>query len=527
VKSRSVLLISSGICQALIFIQGGIAATAPFLSQINVSLPTSFQDDAAGRLLVFAKPVTPNESTPSDEVDSSESHPASVAVAGTDVATFGAGRSVSIDLDRVAAPMPFSALPPGDYRVQAVLDRDGDYGRFGRGAGDIVSNVMTIHLPLDKSMTIGLDHVLPTTDLWDFPNVPPETRARRAAAHPFLTDVKIPSPLLTQFWGRPVSLVAWVLVPPRYVSSGKLTWPVIYMSGTFSANHERDLDVAVLIAQLNQAEAIPPMIWVFLNCAEATGATEFADGVNNGPWGQALTAELIPVLEKRFRMDARPTGRLLMGHSSGGWASLWLQVNYPDLFGGAWATAPDPSDFQDFVGVDLYAPHANVYIDEGGALRPLVRAHGQVTATIKDFVGLEEVLGHIGGTFQSFDWVFSPRGPDGRPLPMFDRITGAVDPSVVTYWRNHYDIAHLIASLPTAGKRKIDGKLRVIVGDADTFYLDGSAHRLQAVTENAGVKAEFRFLPGKTHNDLYLTDGDPLALLKDIARVMFAVARPK
>ena len=80
---------------------------------------------------------------------------------------------------------------------------------------------------------------------------------------------------------------------------------------------------------------------------------EFADSVNNGPWGLALVTEVIPALEARYRMDARPSGRFLTGHSSGGWFALWAIVRYPALFGGSWPTSPDPVDFRNFLGVDL------------------------------------------------------------------------------------------------------------------------------------------------------------------------------
>ena len=126
----------------------------------------------------------------------------------------------------------------------------------------------------------------------------------------------------------------------------------------------------------------------------------------------------------------------------------------------------------------------------------------------------------------SFDWVFSPKGPDGRPMQMFDRRTGAVDPAVAAYWRDNYDIAYrLQRDWPTIGK-DLDGKIHVIVGTADTFHLDGAAHKLQAVLQGLGAKADVRFLPGKTHMDLYESNGDPQALTVEIAKEMYAVARP-
>ncbi len=145
-------------------------------------------------------------------------------------------------------------------------------------------------------------------------------------------------------------------------------------------------------------------------------------------------------------MDARPSARFLTGHSArAAGRRLWLQVRYPKMFGGTWPTSPDPSDFHDFTNIDLYAPGANAYHDAHGKPIPLVRDHGKLIATLEQFAQLERVLGPYGGQFASFDWVFSPKGPDGRPLPLFDRATGDVDPEVAAYWRDHYDIAHRIA----------------------------------------------------------------------------------
>ena len=134
---------------------------------------------------------------------------------------------------------------------------------------------------------------------------------------------------------------------------------------------------------------MPPMIWVFLDHSSATGTHEFADSVNNGPWGKALTRELIPRLEKSYRMDGRASGRFLTGHSSGGWSTLWLQTRYPKLFGGTWSTSPDSSDFHDFTGVDLYAAGANMYRKADDSPYPLVRDKGQVKGTMEQFAGLE------------------------------------------------------------------------------------------------------------------------------------------
>src|SRR5262249_54866947 len=140
----------------------------------------------------------------------------------------------------------------------------------------------------------------------------------------------------------------------------------------------------------------------------------------------------------RFRGLGAPTARFVTGHSSGGWSSLWLQVTYPDFFGGVWSTAPDPVDFRDFQKVNIYQPGVNIFTDEAGNRRPLARVRGAPGLYYQPFCDMEVVMGH-GGQFGSFEAVFGPRGPDGRPVPLWDRTTGAVDPAVARSWER-YDI---------------------------------------------------------------------------------------
>ena len=201
-------------------------------------------------------------------------------------------------------------------------------------------------------------------------------------------------------------------------------------------------------------------------------------------------------------------------------------MRYPKLFGGTWSTAPDSSDFRDFSGIDLYAADANVYRKPDGSAWPLMRDKGQVVASFEQFARLEEIVGPVGGQLASFEWVFTPRGADGRPMPMFDRGSGQVDAMVIDYWWTHYDIAERIRRDWPRLKPDLDGKLHVYVGTADTFYLDGGARKLKETLDAVGARADLRFVPDRTHFDLYVQGDDRRALLKDIAWQMYALARP-
>ena len=182
-------------------------------------------------------------------------------------------------------------------------------------------------------------------------------------------------------------------------------------------------------------------VLVYMDGSFATGDHEFADSVNNGPWGRALIEEFIPYLERTFRLVARPAARFLTGHSSGGWASLWLQVTYPDFFGGTWSTVARPRGFPQLLRHQRDARfRATTPIAPPPARRATwFAAGGKDVASWEQFARQEEVLGEYGGQIASFEWVFSPRGEDGRPMRLFNRVTGVLDQDVLRAWQR-YDI---------------------------------------------------------------------------------------
>lgn len=503
----------------------------------HVQLGAASTQPTSGRLLLFAieaktaeaeaKAASDGKSSVVDEVDANPFRATETSVAAREVSRWMPEQSIDIDVDRLAFPAGWSQLPAGDYYVQAVLDVDHSYNYIGRGVGDLVSEVVKIHLPSASIPTLTLVKALPPSDPWMAPpSAPAFVRESMAAARQHATLVDFTSPSLSAFWGRPIHMRGWVLTPPGYDAKADKRYPVVYYTQGFGGNNDRVLGSLSNVDAAMAKGEMPPMIWVFLDESNPTGTHEFADSVNNGPWGHALTEELIPQLESQYRMDGRPNGRFLNGHSSGGWATLWLQTRYPKVFGGTWSTSPDPSDFHDFTGIDLYAPNANAYHRPDGSAYPLVRDHAKVLGTFEQFAKLERVLGSYGGQLASFDWVFSPRGKDGQPEPMFNRDTGAIDPAVVAYWRDHYDIAYRLQQQWPKLKADLDGKIHLYVGTADTFYLDGAAHKLQTVLDGLHAKSEFHFLPGRTHFDLYVQGKDRHGLLKQISWEMYAIARP-
>lgn len=474
----------------------------------------------SGRLLVFIA-----KGSGAKEVSIDEFHPDATWVAAREVHDLAPGAAVEIDTDAIAYPEPFSNLAPGDYQVQAVLDVDHTYNYSGLTAADFISPVLTL-----KDWTPGEGSepqlALSTTAAAPSPRYKLTAADLQAATHLRLAARQ--SPVLSRFWGRPTFIRAWVVLPPDYDKHPSRHYPTVYWTHGFGGTLASSCRfMGTQVYERMAAGKMPPMIWVMLDEHLPTGTHEFADSVNDGPWGTALTQEYIPWLESRYRMLDHARDRFLQGHSSGGWATLQLQVNYPRVFGGTWSTSPDPSDFHDFTGVNLYAPHANVYHRPDGTPYPLVRMNGKVIASFEQFARLEQVLGPYGGQMASFDWVFSPRGAGGPPEPMFDRTTGEVDPRVLAYWSAHYDLAQIVKTTWAQQGPYLQGKIHVYVGTADTFYLNGAASKFDAVLEGLGADAHFTFRKDRSHFDLYADNGDRYALIDTIAAQMYLTAHPR
>jgi S-formylglutathione hydrolase FrmB len=434
----------------------------------------------------------------------------SVWIAARNIATTRPLEKIDLDPDQIAFPTPFSKAPAGDYWIMAMLDHDRDASYRFLTPGDLVMKpvkVTALRPAMAGTLRLTLNQKVPDRRV---PQIPEGVDA-----------LDFVSPSLTSFWGREVHMRGWIVLPPSYSKSSD-RFPVVYYTHGFGARLDSLVRVAAQIKDKTADQKYPEMIWVVLDESLPSGTHEFADSVNNGPWGKALTEELIPYLESHYRMDARPSGRFLTGHSSGGWATMWLQVRYPTIFGGTWSTSPDPTDFHSFTGPDLASsPPQNFYRDPAGHPWPLVRVEGENVESVEQYAKQETVIGPVGGQMASFEFVFSPRCPDGRPCPLFDRVTGDVDPTVAKYWEDHYDIAHLVQNRWSEIGPDLKGKIHLIVGTWDTFHLDESAHKLQAVLDRLGADAHFTFIPERDHFNLY--EG---GLDEQIAREMYQVARP-
>jgi S-formylglutathione hydrolase FrmB len=398
-----------------------------------------------------------------------------------DVKNWKPGQPLVLDGTATAYPAPLANLKPGKYHVCAVMDRDLGGTDFLSSPGNVHSKAVQYELDPKTSGTVELklDQV---------------AQARAFKETDTVKLVELESKLLTKFHDRPMKMRAGVVLPPSFAKEPDRKYPVVYEIPGFGGNHFAAFGAA---GRKAWDVAGTEMIWVVLDANCRLGHHTFADSANNGPVGSALVEELIPVLEKLYRGSGV---RFVTGHSSGGWSSLWLQVAYPDTFAGCWSTAPDPVDFRDFQLIDIYAKGANVFTGADGQTRPLARINGKPTLFFRPFSDMEEYMGR-GGQLGSFEAVFSPRGPDGKPLRLWDRATGTVDPQVARAWEK-YDIRLVLArNWPVLGP-KLAGKLHVYTGTEDTFYLDGPARLLGEALADLKSDAVVELVPKKHHGNL-------------------------
>jgi hypothetical protein len=442
-------------------------------------------------------------------------------VFGIDVEGLAPGQEAVIDEKALGYPLESLRLvKPGRYRIQALLHK---YETFHRGDGH------TVKLPMDRgegqhwnrapgnlyntpreitiepgpggaseTIAVELDKVIPPI---------PEPATTKYIKHE-----KIQSERLTKFWGRPMHLGAHVLLPEGFDEHPEARYPLVIFHGhfpqTFGGFREEPPDPNLkpdyserfhlsgynrMVQELSHqfykewtGPNYPRMVIIEIQHANPYYDDSYAvNSENLGPYGDAITYELIPYIEKKYRCLGTGWARFLYGGSTGGWEALAAQVFYPDEYNGCFAACPDPIDFRAYTVVNIYEDK-NAYYDEGPwhkVARPGMRNYlGHISSTVEDLNRFELVLGTKSRSGQQWDiWeaVYSPVGPDGYPKRIWDKRTGVIDHEVAKYWRERYDLGHILErDWPKLGK-KLEGKIHIYVGDMDNYYLNNAVYLME------------------------------------------------
>ena len=442
---------------------------------------------------------------------------------GLNVDGLASGKAAIIDDKAFGWPARhLSALPAGDYLVQAVLNRyetfhladgrvlklppdQGEGQQWATKPGNLYSTPVRVHVDANHPARAALvleNEIAPIARK-------PDTE--------FVRHVRIRSELLSKFWGRDVYLGAHVLLPKGFDEHPQAHYPLMVFHGHYpddisefrtippDPDLKPDYSTRFHLSGYNriqQQEAyafyqkwISPGFPRFL-VIEIEHANPYFDdsyavnSANLGPYGDAINRELIPEVERRFRGLAAGWARFTYGGSTGGWEALATQVFYPDMYNGAFAACPDPIDFRAYTLVNLYADK-NAYALQGDASaveRPAFRNYlGEIFATQRDANYMELAQGdrsRSGGQYDIWQAVYGPVGADGYPKPIFDKVTGDIDASVAAYWKEHFDLSHIIERDWATLAPKLKGKIHIYVGNADNYYLTDAVYFAQERLES-------------------------------------------
>lgn len=384
------------------------------------------------------------------------------------------GATVTLDQGAFGFPLTnLLAMAPGEYFIQAMFECNADL-RFRNAPGNLYSEVrkQKVDPARGGAIALALSKQIPAEEL------PADTE--------MVKFVKIQSKLLSQFFGRPIFLRAGVILPRNYEREPARRYPLWVRIGGLNSRYTavtRLMSPKTDFRNTWMADDAPRFILLQLDGAGPLGDPYQVNSANNGPFGDAVTQELIPHIEASFRAIGKPDARVLSGTSTGGWVALALQIFYPDFFNGAWSSCPDPVDFRALELANIYEDE-NLYLNKYGNERPSERTPpGDVALLARREISAENLLGPgnsytlSGEQWGEWNAAFSPRGTDGLPVPLWDEQTGKINRDVAEQWKK-YDLRLVLKDNWRRLGPKLRGKIHISAGEADQYFLNNAVHLL-------------------------------------------------
>ena len=412
-------------------------------------------------------------------------------------------------------------IPAGEYWVQGLLHTyetfnlktghtvklpmdNGEGQKWNRSPGNLYSTPKKIFLDPDKKkyVKITLDQVIP-------PIEPPEDTK-------YIKHIQMQSKLLTEFWGRPMYLGAHVLLPEGFDEHPEAKYPLMIFHGHYPHDfgsfrtEPPDPDLEPKYSARFDWEGynktvqeydyqfykewtgpdFPRVLVIKIQHQNPYYDDSYAvNSANIGPYGDAITYELIPYIEEKFRGIGEGWARFLYGGSTGGWEALAAQTFYPDEYNGCFAACPDPIDFRAYCLVNIYEDE-NAYFKGGPFKKVETPAHrnylGEVNATMKQMNHVELAIGtnsRSGDQWDIWQAVYSPMASDGYPKPIWDKKSGKIDKEVADYWKENYDLRYVLERDWGKIGPKLKGKIHVYCGDMDNYYLNNAVYLMEEFLE--------------------------------------------
>ncbi len=443
-------------------------------------------------------------------------------VFGMDFENYEAGKPIPFDTTSFGYPVEsLAAMEEGKYYVQAFIQKHDTFTRadghtvklpMDQGEGrqwaqapkNIYSKPILVNWKKGNDLSLTVENSIPEI------NQPEDTK--------YIKHIKFKSEMLSKFWGRDMYLGANILLPEGFGENPNQYYPLMIFHGHFPSDFSgfrtippdpdlSDDDYSARFGiygyeKIQQQEAYDfyqkwtsPDFQRFI-IIEIQHANPYYDdsyavnSANLGPYGDAITYELIPNIEEKFRGIGEGWSRFLYGGSTGGWEALAVQVFYPDEYNGCFAACPDPIDFRAFTSVNIYEDE-NAYYQEGEFRKTLRPGHrdylGHISAMVKDMNHRELAIGgsksRSGDQFDIWQAVYSPTGKDGYPKPIWDKYSGEIDPEVAFYWKENYDLRYIMErDWETLGS-KLEGKINIFCGDMDNYYLNNAVYLTEQFLE--------------------------------------------
>jgi hypothetical protein len=485
--------------------------------QFSISFPTQLSAQPLdGRMLLLLS-TDPSEE-PRMQINDT---PKTQIVFGVTVDGLKPGEAVMVGDKAWGYPIrSLGEVPAGDYYVQALLNV---YETFHRADGKTIKlaadrgegqhwNLAPGNL-YSKPVKITLGHGgVPVKIVLD-QKIPP---IAAPVDTKYIRHIRMQSDLLTKFWGRPMYLSAIVLVPWGFDEHPDAHYPLLLFHDHFvedfdgfrteppDPNLKPDYSERFHISGYNriqQEEAykfyqqwispnFPRYLVVKLQHANPYYDDSYAvNSANLGPYGDAIETELMPEVMKKFRAIPDGWAHFTYGGSTGGWESLAVQIAYPEHYNGVFCACPDPVDFRAYAVIDIYKD-PNAFYLQGAHKRveqPYMRNYlGNTLISVRDSSAYELALGDHGRSGEQLDiWqaVYGPVGADGYPQPIFNKETGEIDHNVAAYWKEHYDLRNILEKNWATLGPKLQGKIHIYVGSADTYFLNDAVYLMQDFLE--------------------------------------------
>ena len=388
------------------------------------------------------------------------------------------------------------------HTVQLPMDR-GEGQQWNKAPGNLYSEPVKLEIKDGGNYTLTLNKKIP-------PIKEPEDTE-------WVKHVKMKSKLLSDFWGRDIYLGAHVLLPKGWAENTDVRYPLAIYHGhfpdDFSGFRTTPPDTTIpceyssrfkldCYNRIVDQEAYDfYKIWsgpdfprvIAIEIQHPTPYYDDSYAVNSacqGPYGDAITYELIPYIEKIYRGIGKGWARFLYGGSTGGWEALAAQVFYPDEYNGCFAACPDPIDFRAYTVVDIYKDKNAYFLDSKNKKtpRPAQRDYlGHISCTLQEVNYRELMLGDKSRSGQQWDiWeaTYSPMDKDGYPKRIWDKMTGDIDSTVAAHWRENFDLSYIMKrDWKTLGP-KLNGKVRIYCGDMDNYYLNNAVYLTEEFLES-------------------------------------------